>query len=177
MLNLVRESQDRDEYAFALGALAHFASDGTGHRMATNVSVPLLYPKLRLRFGDSITYADDPFSHTKTEFGFDVFPVSYTHLGHQSEQKNQRHRAGRGRQLRRHGYFRIRRWRRHHCGELHLFSSRLDRHDGRLLELHYDRLIRGLDRSGDFERKLRRREEDDRLGPVSYTHLDVYKRQ
>jgi hypothetical protein len=76
VLNLVRESQDRDEYAFALGALAHFASDGTGHRMATNVSVPLLYPKLRLRFGDSITYADDPFSHTKTEFGFDVFQAA-----------------------------------------------------------------------------------------------------
>ena len=76
VLNLVRESQDREEYAFALGALAHFASDGTGHRMATNVSVPLLYPKLRLRFGDSITYADDPFSHTKTEFGFDVFQAA-----------------------------------------------------------------------------------------------------
>ena len=47
--------------------------DNNGHRMATNVSVPLLYPKLRLKFGKSITYADDPFSHTKTEFGFDVF--------------------------------------------------------------------------------------------------------
>ena len=73
ILNMIRESQDLDEYAFALGALAHFAADNNGHRMATNVSVPLLYPKLRLKFGKSITYADDPFSHTKTEFGFDVF--------------------------------------------------------------------------------------------------------
>jgi hypothetical protein len=71
--NMIREAQDLNEYAFALGALAHFAADNNGHRMATNVSVPLLYPKLRLKFGKSITYADDPFSHTKTEFGFDVF--------------------------------------------------------------------------------------------------------
>jgi hypothetical protein len=73
ILNLLRESQDLNEFAFALGALAHYAADNNGHRMATNVSVPLLYPKLRLKFGSSITYADDPFSHTKTEFGFDVF--------------------------------------------------------------------------------------------------------
>ena len=73
VLNMIRESQDLDEYAFALGALSHFAADNNGHRMATNVSVPLLYPKLRLKFGNSITYADDPFSHSKTEFGFDVF--------------------------------------------------------------------------------------------------------
>jgi hypothetical protein len=73
IVNLLRESQDLNEFAFALGALAHYAADNNGHRMATNVSVPLLYPKLRLKFGSSITYADDPFSHTRTEFGFDVF--------------------------------------------------------------------------------------------------------
>src|SRR5205814_9256983 len=76
IVNLIRESQDLDEYAFALGALAHYAADNKGHRMATNVSVPLLYPKLRLKFGNSITYADDPFSHSKTEFGFDVFQAA-----------------------------------------------------------------------------------------------------
>jgi hypothetical protein len=76
ILNLIRESQDLDEYAFALGALSHYAADDNGHRMAVNVSVPLLYPKLRLKFGNSITYADDPFSHTKTEFGFDVFQAA-----------------------------------------------------------------------------------------------------
>jgi len=74
--NMIRESQDLNEYAFALGALAHFAADNNGHRMATNVSVPLLYPELRAKFGSSITYADDPFSHTKTEFAFDVFQAS-----------------------------------------------------------------------------------------------------
>jgi Zinc dependent phospholipase C len=73
ILNLIRDSQDLNEYAFALGALSHFAADNNGHRMATNPSVPLLFPKLRLLFGNSVTYADDPLSHSKTEFGFDVF--------------------------------------------------------------------------------------------------------
>src|SRR5205807_5687716 len=31
---------------------------------------------LLLKFGNSVTYADDPFSHTKTEFGFDVFQAA-----------------------------------------------------------------------------------------------------
>ena len=79
IVNLIRESQDLNEYAFALGALAHLAADNNGHRLATNASVPLLYPKLRLKFGNSVTYADDPFSHTKTEFGFDVFQASKSH--------------------------------------------------------------------------------------------------
>jgi hypothetical protein len=76
ILNMVRESQDLDEYAFALWALSHYAADNNGHRMATNVSVPLLYPNLRLKFGKSVTYADDPISHMKTEFGFDVFQAA-----------------------------------------------------------------------------------------------------
>ena len=76
ILNLIRDSQDLDEYAFALGALSHYAGDNNGHRMAVNISVPMLYPKLRLKFGRSITYADDAFSHTKTEFGFDVFQAA-----------------------------------------------------------------------------------------------------
>ena len=76
ILSMIRESQDLNEYAFALGALSHLAADDYGHRMATNMSVPLLYPELRLKFGNSITYADDPYSHTKTEFGFDVFQAA-----------------------------------------------------------------------------------------------------
>jgi hypothetical protein len=48
ILSMIRESQDLNEYAFALGALAHYAADNNGHRMATNPSVPILYPRLRL---------------------------------------------------------------------------------------------------------------------------------
>jgi hypothetical protein len=74
---LIRESQDLNEYAFALGALSHYAADNSGHRLATNVAVPILYPNLRRKFGRRVTYADDPLSHLRTEFGFDVLQVAH----------------------------------------------------------------------------------------------------
>lgn len=73
---LLLESQNANEYAFALGALAHYASDITGHRMAVNQAVAIEYPKLRARFGKSVTYAEDKTAHLKTEFGFDMIQVS-----------------------------------------------------------------------------------------------------
>jgi hypothetical protein len=73
---LLLESQDANEYAFALGALAHYASDITGHRMAVNQAVAIEYPKLRAKFGKSVTYAEDKTAHLKTEFGFDMIQVS-----------------------------------------------------------------------------------------------------
>ena len=76
ILALIAESQDLNEYAFALGALAHYAADNRGHSIAVNVTVPLLFPKLRERYGKIVTYADDPPAHAKTEFGFDVFQAS-----------------------------------------------------------------------------------------------------
>jgi hypothetical protein len=76
VLNLIRESQDLNEYAFALGALSHYAADNSGHSMAVNLAVPLLYPKLGLKFGKLVTYADDPFTHAKTEFAFDVYQAA-----------------------------------------------------------------------------------------------------
>jgi hypothetical protein len=76
VLNLIRESQDLNEYAFALGALSHYAADNNGHPIAVNRAVPMFYPKLKLKFGKLVTYADDPFSHAKTEFAFDVFQAA-----------------------------------------------------------------------------------------------------
>ena len=73
---LIQESQDLNEYAFALGALAHYAADDSGHRLATNIAVPILYPELRTRFGRVVTYWDNPTSHLRTEFGFDVLQVA-----------------------------------------------------------------------------------------------------
>jgi hypothetical protein len=73
---LIRESQDINEYAFALGALAHYAADNNGHRIATNKAVPILYPKLARKFGKEVTYWDNPVSHLRTEFGFDVLQVA-----------------------------------------------------------------------------------------------------
>ncbi len=72
---LLLESQDVNEYAFALGALAHYASDTTGHP-AVNQSVAIEYPKLRAKFGKSVTYAEDKTAHLKTEFGFDMAQVA-----------------------------------------------------------------------------------------------------
>ncbi|MGB9234864.1 MAG: zinc dependent phospholipase C family protein [Terriglobales bacterium] len=72
---LLFESQDASEYAFALGALAHYASDITGHP-AVNQSVAIEYPKLRAKFGNSVKYAEDKTAHLKTEFGFDMLQVA-----------------------------------------------------------------------------------------------------
>ena len=44
-----------------------------------NLAVPILYPKLRLKFGDEVTYGEDAASHMKTEFGFDVLQVARGH--------------------------------------------------------------------------------------------------
>lgn len=72
---LLRESQDANEYAFALGALAHYASDIAGHP-AINQAVAMDYPKLRAKFGGSVRYAQDRTAHLKTEFGFDMVQVA-----------------------------------------------------------------------------------------------------
>jgi hypothetical protein len=72
---LVDEAQTLDEHAFALGALAHYVSDRTGHP-SINRAVALSFPKLRARYGDVVTYAEDPKAHLRTEFGFDVVQVA-----------------------------------------------------------------------------------------------------
>jgi hypothetical protein len=72
---LLLESQDFDEYAFALGALSHYAADIAGHP-AVNQSVAIEFPKLRAKFGKSVRYAQDKTAHLKTEFGFDTVQVA-----------------------------------------------------------------------------------------------------
>ena len=72
---LLLQSQDANEYAFALGALAHYASDIAGHP-AVNHAVSIQYPKLRAKFGNSVRYAQDHTAHLKTEFGFDMVQVA-----------------------------------------------------------------------------------------------------
>jgi hypothetical protein len=76
VLALLRDAKDLNEYAFALGALAHYAADNDGHRIATNRAVPLLYTNLKKKYGDVVTYEQDPLAHVKTEFGFDVLEVA-----------------------------------------------------------------------------------------------------
>jgi hypothetical protein len=76
VLALLRDSKDLDGYAFALGSLAHYAADNDGHSIGTNRAVPLLYPKLKKKYGDTVTYEEDKLAHVKTEFGFDVLEVA-----------------------------------------------------------------------------------------------------
>ncbi|MHB8541170.1 MAG: zinc dependent phospholipase C family protein [Candidatus Acidiferrales bacterium] len=76
---LVRDSENLNEYAFALGSVAHYVADNDGHRLAVNRAVPLLYPKLRREFGNVVVYDQDPAAHLKTEFGFDVLQVAKGH--------------------------------------------------------------------------------------------------
>jgi zinc dependent phospholipase C len=73
---LISDALDIDEYAFALGALGHYAADNSGHPMAVNRAVPLMYPKLRAEFGDAVTYAQAPKNHVLVEFSFDVVQVA-----------------------------------------------------------------------------------------------------
>ena len=84
VLALIGDSKDLNEYAFALGAMAHYAADNDGHRIGVNRAVPLLYPKLRKKHGDFVTYEDDPLAHVKTEFGFDVLEVAKQRYAPQS---------------------------------------------------------------------------------------------
>ena len=74
--SMLRNASDVNEYAFALGALAHYASDNTGHPLAVNRSVPLMYPKVRAKTGPVALYVDSPARHVMVEFAFDVLQVA-----------------------------------------------------------------------------------------------------
>ncbi len=76
---LLRDSTNVNEYAFALGAMAHYCSDNNGHGLAVNLSVPILYPELKKKFGNVVTYDQNPAAHLKTEFAFDVVQVANGH--------------------------------------------------------------------------------------------------
>ncbi len=78
IVSIINDSTDLNEYAFALGALAHYSSDNMGHP-AVNRSVALEFPKLRKKFGNEVTYEDNPKDHIRTEFGFDVTQVAKNH--------------------------------------------------------------------------------------------------
>jgi hypothetical protein len=69
---LLRDARDVDEFAFALGALAHYANDTAGHPEAINVTVPIVYPKLQRKYGNVVTYAQAPHQHVIVEFSFDI---------------------------------------------------------------------------------------------------------
>src|SRR5450759_444299 len=60
--------------ATGYSVLAH--ADNSGHPMAVNRAVPLMYPKLKAKFGNNVTYVQSPKSHVLVEFSFDVVQVA-----------------------------------------------------------------------------------------------------
>ncbi|MBV8391041.1 MAG: zinc dependent phospholipase C family protein [Mucilaginibacter sp.] len=76
MTNLVAQSQNINEYAFALGAISHYLCDEYGHSLATNIAEPMVYPKVAQKFGKVVTYEDYPVYHARMEFGFDVLQTA-----------------------------------------------------------------------------------------------------
>jgi hypothetical protein len=72
---LVNDSQTANEYAFALGALAHYAADNSGHPMVNHV-VAMEFPTLQKKYGNVVTYANSPKAHIRAEFGFDMTQVA-----------------------------------------------------------------------------------------------------
>jgi zinc dependent phospholipase C len=73
---MIRDAKDVNEYAFALGALSHYTADNTGHPEAVNRAVPMVYPKLRAKYGDRVTYVESPAQHVIVEFSFDIVQVA-----------------------------------------------------------------------------------------------------
>jgi hypothetical protein len=74
--NLIRDSRNVNEYAFALGALSHYVGDSDGHRFATNPSTSIEFPSLGNKYGPSVTYDQAPHAHVRTEFAYDIEQLS-----------------------------------------------------------------------------------------------------
>ncbi len=74
--NMLAEARDRNDYAFALGSLAHYEADLNGHPEGTNRAIASVYPDLQARFGNVITYQEAPKQHTQLEFAFDVVQLA-----------------------------------------------------------------------------------------------------
>ncbi|AXC10270.1 hypothetical protein ACPOL_0915 [Acidisarcina polymorpha] len=78
--NLFRHAQNADELAFAIGALSHYIGDTVGHAEATNLAVPVEFPRLGEAFGPVVTYAEDERAHVQTEFAFDINEIAHHRL-------------------------------------------------------------------------------------------------
>ena len=77
VVNLFRNAQNANELAFAVGALSHYIGDTVGHPSATNLAVPIEFPKLRAKYGPSVNYAQGRHQHVQTEFAFDIDEIAH----------------------------------------------------------------------------------------------------
>jgi hypothetical protein len=76
VMRLLNDATTVNEYAFAIGALSHYLGDSIGHSKAVNLATAEEFPKLKAKYGDSVTYGESPHSHIRTEFAFDVGQLS-----------------------------------------------------------------------------------------------------
>ena len=76
VVNLFRDATNADELAFAVGALSHYMGDTIGHATATNLAVPVEFPKLQAKYGKSVNYAQGERQHVQTEFAFDIDQIA-----------------------------------------------------------------------------------------------------
>jgi len=77
VVNLFRNAKNADELAFAVGALSHYVGDSIGHSQATNLAVPVEFPKLRRKYGPVVSYAEGKDEHVQTEFAFDIDEIAH----------------------------------------------------------------------------------------------------
>jgi len=64
IVNMINEASDLNEYAFALGALAHYSADNCGHP-TINRAVAIEFPKLGKKYGKEVTYEENPKAHIR----------------------------------------------------------------------------------------------------------------
>jgi hypothetical protein len=76
IMALLDEAHDINEYAFALGVLCHYETDGYGHPLSTNLIVPDLFPQLKKKYGNKVTFEEGRNQHARVEFGFDVLQTA-----------------------------------------------------------------------------------------------------
>jgi hypothetical protein len=77
VVNLFRNAGNANELAFAIGALSHYIGDSVGHSTATNLAVPIEFPKLEARYGSTVNYAEGEHQHVQTEFAFDINEIAH----------------------------------------------------------------------------------------------------
>ena len=80
VVSLLRNAHNADELAFAVGALSHYVGDSIGHSEATNLAVPVEFPKLRAKYGRAVNYAEGKDQHVQAEFGFDIGEIAHRHM-------------------------------------------------------------------------------------------------
>ena len=77
VVSLFRNAHNANELAFAVGALSHYVGDVIGHSEATNLSVPVEFPKLHAKYGREVSYAEGEHQHVQTEFAFDIDEIAH----------------------------------------------------------------------------------------------------